>query len=273
MKERLPASQQSCEPGEKKTCQETKSLEGNETTTYSELLTPDHDCPLSSMLNLPLSKGGANTPALPSSTTTVPPPGEQFIPEHYPYPQEEMKKSNEAMVLPDAFNFQNQELVIPNTCNSHADPNTLYFPSNRTFEKKEVPSFHEVQVKSDIARKASEVLKNEKQYATRMTTVSFPVKFGENSRKRQRTNDGVKSALQRKMEHLDKEKERRLRQTKCYDYLRSLVPCGNLKTDKANILEVTVAYLTYIKETLGTSMDVIDKNFLDDFERNKESSD
>lgn len=123
--------------------------------------------------------------------------------------QEEMKKSNEAMVLPDAFNFQNQELVIPNTCNSHADPNTLYFPSNRTFERKEVPSFHEVQVKSDSARKASEVLKNEKQYATRMTTVSFPVKFGENSRKRQRTNDGVKSALQRKMEHLDKEKERR----------------------------------------------------------------
>ena len=51
----------------------------------------------------------------------------------------------------------------------------------------------------------------------------------------------------------------RLRQTKCYDYLRRLVPCGGLKTDKANILEATVAYLTYIKETLGTSMDAINK--------------
>lgn len=51
----------------------------------------------------------------------------------------------------------------------------------------------------------------------------------------------------------------RLRQTKCYDYLRGLVPCGSIKTDKANILEVTVAYLTFIKDTLGKTMEVIDK--------------
>jgi hypothetical protein len=49
----------------------------------------------------------------------------------------------------------------------------------------------------------------EKQFATRTTKVSFPIKFGENSRKRKRTDDVVKSPLQRKMEHLDKEKERR----------------------------------------------------------------
>ncbi len=124
--------------------------------------------------------------------------------------QEALPKSNQAVILPDALNFQNQQLAIQNPCNSHADPNTPYFPSNHIFEMKaEVPPFHELEVKPDSTRETPEVLKNEKQYATRMTKVSFPIKFGENSRKRQRTNDGVKSALQRKMEHLDKEKERR----------------------------------------------------------------
>lgn len=75
---------------------------------------------------------------------------------------------------------------------------------------KEVPRFHEVDVKLDSARKlTSEILQNQNRNATGGPRVTCPIKFGENSRKRQRTNDGAKTALQRKMEHLDKEKERR----------------------------------------------------------------
>ena len=123
--------------------------------------------------------------------------------------QEVPKKSEKDIILVDAVNFQNQELAIHGTSSSYVDPNTPYFGPNHVFDMKEVPSFSEVQVKSDVGTKASEVLKNEKQYSARMAKVSFPIKFGENNRKRQRTNEGVKSALQRKMEHLDKEKERR----------------------------------------------------------------
>ena len=81
-------NQRSHESDEKRNDQETvKNTEGNETITYSELLTSDDDCPLSSLLNLPLSKGiTTNTPSLPSSTATLPPSEEQFIPLHYSYP-------------------------------------------------------------------------------------------------------------------------------------------------------------------------------------------
>ena len=80
-------NQRSHESDEKRNDQETiKNTEGNETITYSELLTSDDDCPLSSLLNLPLSKGITNTPSLPSSTATLPPSEEQFIPVHYSYP-------------------------------------------------------------------------------------------------------------------------------------------------------------------------------------------
>ena len=89
-----------------------------------------------------------------------------------------------------------------------------YFLAHQSLEMKE-PSFPEggVGIKSESAEKASEV-QNEKPYATRMPKISSPIrellKSGENSRKRQRTgSDVAKSALQRKMYHLDKEKERR----------------------------------------------------------------
>ena len=107
------------------------------------------------------------------------------------------------MVLPD-LTFQNQYLAVRNQCNPQPDPNTPNFPNYN-----QVPSFHELEVKSDGTRKTPEILKADKQFTTRMTNISFPIKFGENSRKRKRTDEGVKSALQRKMEHLDKEKERR----------------------------------------------------------------
>ena len=123
--------------------------------------------------------------------------------------QEALTNSNEAIVLPD-LNLQSQELAVRNQCNPQPDLiNAPNFSSNRIFEMKEVPSFHELEVNSDSTRKAPEVLMAEKQFATRSTKVSFPIKFGENSRKRKRTDDVVKSPLQRKMEHLDKEKERR----------------------------------------------------------------
>ena len=119
------------------------------------------------------------------------------------FSQDALTKSNEAMVLPD-LNFQTQDLGIRNQCNPQPDPNTSNFP-----DYNQVPSFHELEVKSDGTRKAPEILKADKQFTTRMTNISFPIKFGENSRKRKRTDDVVKSALQRKIEHLDKEKERR----------------------------------------------------------------
>ena len=105
------------------------------------------------------------------------------------------------MVLPD-LNFQSQDIAIRHQCNPQ--PDTPNFP-----DYQHVPSFHELEVKSDVTRKAPEILKADKQFTTRMANISFPIKFGENSRKRKRTDEGVKSALQRKMEHLDKEKERR----------------------------------------------------------------
>lgn len=123
---------------------------------------------------------------------------------------EALKKPNEALPSPETLNFQSHELPSQNTCNPHVDHSTPYFPPNRIFEMKEVPRFNEVDVKLDSARKlASEILQNQNQHATGVPRVTFPIKFGENSRKRQRTNDGVKTALQRKIDHLDKEKERR----------------------------------------------------------------
>ena len=124
--------------------------------------------------------------------------------------QETPKKPNEVSTLPETLNFQSHELPSQNTCNSHVDQNTPYFPSNQIFEMKEASRLNEVDVQLDSARKlASEILQNSNQHATGVPKIKFPIKFGENSRKRQRTNDGVKSALQRKMDHLDKEKERR----------------------------------------------------------------
>lgn len=118
------------------------------------------------------------------------------------------------MALSHALNFGNQELSVQNTCNSHTERNTSSFPVHRVLGMKEEPSFSTCgeEMKSDSATKATKILKNEleKQFATRLPRVPLPIKFGENSRKRQRTNgDAVKSAFQRKMEHLDKEKERR----------------------------------------------------------------
>lgn len=119
------------------------------------------------------------------------------------------------MALSHALNFCNQELSVQNTCNPQtAERNTSSFPVHRVFGMKEGPSFSTrgEEMKSDSVSKATKILKNEleKQFATRLPRVPLPIKFGENSRKRQRTNgDAVKSAFQRKMEHLDKEKERR----------------------------------------------------------------
>lgn len=119
------------------------------------------------------------------------------------------------MALSHPLNFGNQELSVQNICNPDTERNTSCFPVHRFFGMKEEPSFSTCreEIKSDSVIKASEVLKNEleKQFASRLPRVPLPIKFGENSRKRQRTNgDVVKSAFQRKMEHLDKEKERRL---------------------------------------------------------------
>lgn len=119
-----------------------------------------------------------------------------------------LKKPDEGMLLPDILSFQNQEQAIQTTFNPHAGQNTSYFPPQRGL--KEAPSFHEVASESDSTRKVPEMLKDEKQCATTIQRISLPLKFSENSRKRQRTSsNGVKSAFQRKMEHLDKEKERR----------------------------------------------------------------
>lgn len=76
-----------------------------------------------------------------------------------------------------------------------------------------VEPFHDMEEKCKIqARKASELLaKDEKDCVAMGTTKISPfIKIAENNRKRHRTaSDGIKTALQRKMEHLDKEKERR----------------------------------------------------------------
>ena len=63
-----------------------KYIEGNQVMSYSELVIPEDDCPLSSLFTLPISKGVTNTPPLPSSAA-VSPPGQQFVPVHYPYHQ------------------------------------------------------------------------------------------------------------------------------------------------------------------------------------------
>ena len=89
------ASQQSCiSPKSIPTCQLSLEEKNNEDTlkremvTYSQLSTAEHDCPLSSMLNLPLSKGMSGLYTAPTSTLADVnhPLGQQFIPVPVRYP-------------------------------------------------------------------------------------------------------------------------------------------------------------------------------------------
>ena len=51
----------------------------------------------------------------------------------------------------------------------------------------------------------------------------------------------------------------RSRQAQSYDLLRNLIPPCDVKTDKANLLEVTVEYVSYLRSALGPKMDMINK--------------
>ena len=100
------ASHQRCAPDERRSSEETtKHLASSETITLSELLTSENDCPLSSVLSLPLSKGATNTTTLSSTTAASPLPGQKFIPQQYAYPQVRFQEECHTTIVKYVTNY------------------------------------------------------------------------------------------------------------------------------------------------------------------------
>jgi len=67
------------------------------------------------------------------------------------------------------------------------------------------------------------------------------------------------SSLERKVQHLDKEKQRRERITKSWHWLRQLVPNCDAYADKATVFEMSVAYLHHCWKYHGPLVQNINK--------------
>lgn len=69
------------------------------------------------------------------------------------------------------------------------------------------------------------------------------------------------TSLERKVQHLDKEKQRRERITKSWHWLRQLVPNCDAYADKATVFEMSVAYLHHCWKYHGPLVQNINKEF------------
>lgn len=70
------------------------------------------------------------------------------------------------------------------------------------------------------------------------------------------------TALERKEQHLDKEKKRRERITKSWHWLRQLVPNCDTYADKATVFEMSVAYLHHCWKYHGPILQRVNKEFV-----------
>ncbi|XP_078354578.1 uncharacterized protein LOC144639172 isoform X2 [Oculina patagonica] len=81
---------------------------------------------------------------------------------------------------------------------------------------------------------------------------------GQSRTKRKNTGS---TSLERKVQHLDKEKKRRERITKSWHWLRQLVPNCDTYADKATVFEMSVAYLHHCWKYHGPLLKQINKDF------------